>query len=62
MKERSNDDPLVTIGQGDYARHIRPSHFDKGLFWFNNREECIGLFLVVLFYFFMGFVLGAGLW
>ena len=52
--------PLVTIGQGEYARHLRPSDFDDPPKF--NEGASVGLLIIAFFYFVLGFLLGAWLW
>lgn len=61
----SDDTPLVTVGQGDYERRVRPS--DLALPYDSDDPPRLGeggsLALVVLiFVFILGFVMGAILW
>ena len=55
-----NNDPLVRIGQGDYARDLYPHDFDDPPK--PNEGACVGLLIIALFYFVLGFLLGAWLW
>lgn len=59
-QHNDNNDPLVRLGQGDYVRDLKPADFDgvPGL----DVGACVGLTIIALFYFVIGFLLGAWLW
>lgn len=59
-QHNDNNDPLVRLGQGDYVRDLEPADFDgaPGL----DVGACVGLAIIALFYFVIGFLLGAWLW
>lgn len=58
-RKRSNE-PLVTLGQGKYARHIRPSDLERT----PVRDEggLVGVLVLIVLYFIAGVLIGAWLW
>lgn len=54
------NNPLVRLGQGDYARDLMPADFEDPPRL--DEGACVGLLIIALFYFVLGFLLGAWLW